>query len=149
MNRRQALAVFGAAIVATRAAAGEARPLVEIWKSPTCGCCGGWTRHLQQSGFATQVHLVDDTSDARRVAGIPDRLASCHTARVGGYAIEGHVPAADIRRLLAERPKAVGLASPGMPAAAPGMDLASSEPYDVLLVGRDGRTMLFARHAPG
>jgi hypothetical protein len=95
------------------------------------------------------VNSVADAAPVRSAFGIPDRLGSCHTAKVGGYAIEGHVPASDIRRLLAEKPKAIGLAAPGMPAGSPGMDVPNSPPYEVLLVRSDGTTTLFARHVPG
>lgn len=125
-----------------------AKPVVEVWRSPSCGCCGNWVKHLQENGFATKVHMVEDTSAFRKAAGIPDKLASCHTAKVGGYAIEGHVPAKDIRRLLAEKPKATGLASGGMPPGAPGMDIPNSPPFDVLLVKGDGTASVYQRH-PG
>ena len=147
MKRREFIAILAMAAIAPAALA-QQKTLVEVWRSPTCGCCGAWVKHLQENGFATQVHMVGDTSAMRRSLGIPDRLGSCHTAKVGGYAIEGHVPAADIRRLLAERPKARGLTAPGMPAGSPGMDVPNSPPYDVLLVGNDESTTLFARHVP-
>lgn len=132
------------------AAPAMARPtLVEIWKSDSCGCCGEWIKHLQKNGFATKVNSVADAAPMRSAFGIPDRLGSCHTAKVGGYAIEGHVPASDIRRLLAEKPKAIGLAAPGMPPGSPGMDVPNSPPYEVLLVRPDGSTALFMRHVPG
>jgi hypothetical protein len=130
------------------AAFAQEKTLVEVWRSPTCGCCGEWVKHLQKNGFATRVHMVEDTTPIRKQLGIPEKLASCHTAKVGGYAIEGHVPASDIRKLLAERPKARGLSAPGMPAGSPGMDIPGSPPYDVVLVGADGSASLFARHKP-
>lgn len=145
MRRRAFLLSIALAGIAPGVTA-QAVPMVEVWRSPTCGCCGGWVRHLQENGFATRVHMVEDTSPARRSPGMPDRLAACHSARAGGYALEGHVPASDIRRLLREKPKAKGLAVPGMPAASPGMDVPNSPPYDVLLVRNDGRTEVFARH---
>jgi hypothetical protein len=92
------------------------------------------------------VHMVEDTSAKRRELGVPEALGSCHTAKVGGYAIEGHVPASDIRRLLAEKPKARGLTAPGMPAGSPGMDVPNSPPYDVLLIAPDASTTVYARH---
>jgi hypothetical protein len=147
MNRRRFLATLVLAACAPGALAVET-PLVEVWRSPTCGCCGAWVKHLNENGFATKVHMVDDTSAVRRVLGIPERLGSCHTAKVGGYAIEGHVPAADMKRLLAERPKARGLAAPGMPAGSPGMDVPGSPPYEVVLVASDGQPAVFARHVP-
>lgn len=144
-SRREFLALLAAAALAPAAAAAQAPVLVEIWKSPQCGCCDDWTKHLQKNGFATKVHVVADTADARNAAKIPAKLGSCHTARVGGYSIEGHVPAKDIRRLLAGKPKAVGLAVPGMPQSAPGMDN-PGYPYDVLLVAADGRTSIYSRY---
>lgn len=147
MKRRHFILSFALAAAAPAAFA-QATPLVEIWRSPGCGCCGAWVKHLQQSGFATRVHMVDDTSVMRRSLGIPDAMGACHSARVGGYAIEGHVPASDIRRLLAERPKARGLAVPGMPPGSPGMDVPNSPPFEVLLMDGRGGSSLYARHTP-
>jgi hypothetical protein len=147
MNRRDFLATLVLAAAAPGALAVE-QPLVEVWRSPTCGCCGEWVKHLQKNGFATKVHMVDDTSAMRRTLGIPAELGSCHTARVGGYAIEGHVPASDIKRLLEQKPKARGLAAPGMPAGSPGMDVPGSPPYEVLLVATDGAASIYSRHVP-
>lgn len=145
-SRRQFLALFTlAAAIAPQLSAAQSAPLVEIWKSPECGCCDEWTKHLQKNGFATKVNIVASTSQARYAAGIPGSMGSCHTARVAGYSIEGHVPAKDIRRLLSEKPKAIGLAIPGMPQSAPGMDNPGS-PYEVLLVGIDGRTSVYSRY---
>ena len=144
-SRREFLALLAVAALAPAVAAAQGPAVVEIWKSPQCGCCDDWTKHLQKNGFATKVHVVADTTDARRAANIPEKLGSCHTARVGGYSIEGHVPAKDIQRLLREKPKAVGLAVPGMPQSAPGMDNPGF-PYDVLLVAADGRTSIYSRY---
>ncbi|HET8747563.1 MAG TPA: DUF411 domain-containing protein [Ramlibacter sp.] len=123
--------------------------LVEIWKAPECGCCEDWAGHLQASGFAVKIH--NGGNDAMRAKmGLPDRLASCHTGLVGGYALEGHVPAREIRRLLQERPQAVGLAVPGMPVGSPGMDgpvyQGRKDPFDVLLVGKGGITRVYASY---
>ena len=145
MRRRAFLLSIALAGIAPGVTA-QAVPMVEVWRSPTCGCCGGWVRHLQENGLATRVYMVEDTSPARRSLGMPDRFAACHSARAGGYALEGHVPASDIRRLLREKPKAKGLAVPGMPAASPGMDVPDSPPYDVFLVRNYGSTEVFARH---
>jgi hypothetical protein len=147
MKRRRFIAALALAVVA-RAAPAQEKRVVQVWRSPSCGCCGAWVKPLQENGFSTQVHLVDDTSAMRRSLGIPERFGSCHTAKVGGYAIEGHVPAGDIRRLLAERPNARGLAAPGMPAGSPGMDVPNSPPYEILLIGNDERSTVFARHVP-
>lgn len=119
---------------------------VEVWKSPTCGCCHDWIAHLKALGFAVTTH-DDGNTDARVRLGMPVRYGSCHTALVDGYAIEGHVPARDIARLLKERPRAVGLAVPAMPVGSPGMDgpayKGRRDPYDVLLVARDGTATVF------
>lgn len=120
--------------------------VVEVFKSPHCGCCGGWVEHLRQNGFEVKAHDVDDVPAARKKLGMPDRLGSCHTAKVGGYVVEGHIPAADIRRLLKEKPKALGLAVPSMPPGSPGMESSKPVPYQTLLVQSDGSTRVFAQH---
>jgi hypothetical protein len=120
--------------------------VVEVFKSPHCGCCGGWVEHLRQNGFEVKAHDVDDVPAARKKLGMPDRLGSCHTAKVGGYVVEGHIPAADIRRLLKEKPKALGLAVPSMPPGSPGMESSKPIPYQTLLVQSDGSTRVFAQH---
>lgn len=131
---------------AVAAGAAPAPVTVEVWKSPSCGCCKDWIGHLQANGFQVKVHDSGNTA-ARARLGIPMSLGSCHTAQVEGYAIEGHVPAREIRRLLAEKPKAIGLAVPGMPIGSPGMDGpaygARKDPYDVLLVRKDGTTATY------
>ncbi len=119
---------------------------VEVFKSPYCGCCEQWVEHLRKNGFQVTTHDVNDVQSTRKSLGMPDRLGSCHTARVGGYVIEGHVPAADIQRLLKAKPKALGLAAPGMPPGSPGMEGAKPEPYETLLVRADGSTKVFAQH---
>jgi hypothetical protein len=120
---------------------------VEVWKSPTCGCCTAWVDHLKAAGFAVTVHDVDDVEAVKTAHGVPRALRSCHTALVGGYVVEGHVPAADLRRLLAERPQAGGLAVAGMPQDAPGMDMHTGEPYQVVLFGAPGGgTTVYASH---
>lgn len=124
---------------------------VQVWKDPNCGCCHLWMEHLQASGFKVEVHDVGNTA-ARKRLGMPEKLGSCHTASVGDYVIEGHVPAADIHRLLKERPVALGLSVPGMPIGSPGMDgpeyKGRKDAYDVLLVQKDGSTKSF-QHYPG
>lgn len=119
---------------------------VQVWKSPSCGCCKDWIRHLEANGFRVSVSDAGNT-DARRQLGIDIRHGSCHTALVGGYAIEGHVPAREIRRLLRERPEALGLAVPAMPIGSPGMDGPAygprKDPYDVLLLGKDGSARVY------
>ena len=143
-KRRTLVALLGAALLPPAWADGA--PLVEVWKSPTCGCCKDWIRHLEANGFQVRAH-DQGNSDARAALGIPIAYGSCHTARVGGYAIEGHVPARDIQRLLKEQPAAIGLAVPAMPVGSPGMDGPEyggrKDPYDVLLVRRDGSTGVY------
>jgi hypothetical protein len=135
--------------LAARAQEKPGLPRVEVWLSPTCGCCKDWITHLEANGFRTVVHETGNTAMRGRL-GIATKYGSCHTARVGGYAIEGHVPAADIRRLLKERPKAVGLAVPGMPIGSPGMDgpeyKGRKDPYNVLLIASDGSASVFQPH---
>ena len=119
---------------------------VEVFKSPYCGCCGKWVEHLRQNGFQVNTHDVEDVTTARKKMGMPDRLGSCHTAKIGGYVVEGHVPAADIQRLLRDKPKALGLAVPSMPPGSPGMESAKPMPYQTLLVRTDGTTQVFTQH---
>ena len=134
------LAAFSQSLVAQ---AGAASNQIAVWKDPACGCCGEWITHLRQNNFQV---TVNDTGNAaaRRRLGVPEKLGSCHTAQIEGYAIEGHVPAREIRRLLKERPRVLGLTVPGMPVGSPGMDgpeySGRSDPFDVLLIGPDGST---------
>ena len=136
---------------AASASSGQALPVVEVYKDPECGCCKAWAEHLRKNGFTVILHDVDDVPAARKRLGMPNRFGSCHTARAGQYLIEGHVPAADIKRLLKERPQAgshgaIGLAVPSMPPGSPGMEGERSIPYDTLLVTADGNARVFARH---
>lgn len=132
------------------AAQASALPLVVVYKTPTCGCCGGWVEHIRDAGFPVEVHDLDNLNAIKERVGVPYGKGSCHTAEVGGYFVEGHVPAADIRRLLAEKPQAKGLTVPGMPAGSPGMEVPDGtvQPYDVELVAADGTTTVFAHHPP-
>lgn len=134
------LAIAGAVVAA------QDTPTVEVYKSPYCGCCGKWVEHMRKNGFDVVARDVDDVSAARKALGMPERYASCHTAKIGRYTVEGHVPAADIRRLLQEAPKAVGLAAPGMPQGSPGMETATPEAYETLLVLEGGDSRVFAKH---
>lgn len=129
------------------AVADAARPVVTVYKNPACGCCSKWIDHVREAGFPVETVDVADLNAVKARHGIPVELGSCHTAVVDGYAVEGHVPVADIERLLAERPDAAGIAVPGMPLGSPGMEVPGrpAEPYDVLLV-RDGEATVFARH---
>ncbi|TWI11490.1 DUF411 domain-containing protein [Aerolutibacter ruishenii] len=123
-------------------------PLLVVTKSPTCGCCHLWVEHMQKAGFRVEVHDVADINLVKERVAVPYGKGSCHTAEVGGYFVEGHVPAEDVKRLLAEKPDAKGLAVPGMPAGSPGMELPDGrvQPYVVELVARDGSTSPFAQH---
>lgn len=124
----------------------QALPVVDVYKSPDCGCCKTWAEHLQKNGFTVILHDVDDIPAARKKLGMPNRFGSCHTAKVGQYLVEGHVPAADIKRLLKEHPRAIGLAVPSMPPGSPGMEGERSIPYDTLLIAEDGNAKIFAHH---
>ncbi len=124
-------------------------PTVTVYKTPTCGCCGFWVDHMVEAGFEVETIEVSNTADTRARLGVPDELASCHTAVVGDYVVEGHVPAEDVRRLLAEPPpEAIGIAVPGMPIGSPGMEIEGrpAQRYDVLMFTRDGRAAVFAQH---
>ena len=139
------LMIFGV----TPGAAADTPSSIEVWKSATCECCGAWVKHLEANGFTVKVNAAEPSALAslKRQAGIGDKLASCHTAMIDGYVIEGHVPGTDIKRLIAERPEAIGLTVPGMPVGSPGMEQgAEFEPYEVLLIEKDGTTETFASH---
>lgn len=150
-TRREVL-VGGAALLAAApqvSLAQSAGPAVHVLKDPNCGCCSAWIEILESHGFEVTTENSFGTLLMRYKSdnGIPQEMVSCHTARIDGYMIEGHVPATDIRRLLAERPNAVGLAVPGMPCGSPGMGPESArEAYDVFLIQRDGTTEVFARY---
>jgi hypothetical protein len=125
-----------------------ADPEITVFKTATCGCCSKWVDHLKANGFQVTVNEVPSTTEYRRKYGVPDSLASCHTAIVEGYAIEGHVPAAEIHRLLKERPTAKGLAVPGMPMGSPGMEASRHDRFSVLLFDAQGRTSVYQEY-PG
>ena len=143
--RRRAL-LLPLLAMAGPAAFAAAPTRAEVWKGPTCGCCHDWIAHLETNGFSVLSH-DDGNDEVRRRLGMPIRYGSCHTALIDGYAIEGHVPAREIKRLLAERPRAVGLSVPAMPIGSPGMDgpayRGRRDPYDVLLVARDGQATVY------
>ena len=119
---------------------------VTVYKSPTCGCCTKWVHHLEEHGMRVVSRDVDDVSPMKRQLGVPEHLGSCHTAVVGGYVVEGHVPADIIKRMLRERPQIAGIAVAGMPLGSPGMETGNGqrEPYSVMAIGRDGRTSVYA-----
>jgi hypothetical protein len=149
MNRRRLIstAVTLTALIAWPVFAMPPATEIEVFKSPYCGCCGSWIEHMKAAGFAIKVTPVSDTMIARKRLRMPERYASCHTATVGGYVLEGHVPAAEVKRLLATKPKALGLAVPGMPQSAPGMAVpGKNDPYQVLLVGVDGQSSVYANY---
>lgn len=122
-------------------------PVITVWKDPTCGCCAGWVDHLRAAGYPVQVEEVADLAAVKRERGVAPELQSCHTALVEGYTVEGHVPVADIERLLKERPQIVGIAAPGMPVGSPGMEMGNQhDRYDVVAIERDGKTHVWATH---
>lgn len=122
--------------------------VLEVYKSPTCGCCGAWVEHMEANGYAVNVHEQQNLQSIKEKAGILPGTGSCHTAFIDGYAIEGHVPAADVDRLLEERPEGKGLTVPGMPVGSPGMEMGDrKDAYDVLLFDENG-TEVFSHH-PG
>ena len=146
-GRRRLLAgLICAPLAAVGPAQAKGATRIEVYKSPTCGCCNDWIDHVKADGFAVVAHDVGNNA-ARARLGMPSKYGSCHTAVVDGYVVEGHVPARDMRRLLKERPQALGLAVPNMPFGSPGMDGPKYgnkiEPYDVLLVLRDGSARVF------
>lgn len=122
-------------------------PSMIAYRSPSCGCCELWVEHMRAAGFEVDIQVVNNMSTIKTNAGIPVGKGSCHTARVGDYVVEGHVPAADIKRLLAERPDARGLVVPGMVAGSPGMEQSGrSDPYEVLLIANDGSTSVYSSY---
>ena len=154
-GRRRALAVLGTLVIIVAAVAAWGAGLIggaganateiEIYKSPYCGCCSQWAKHLEANGFEITVRNVADMAPVKAANNVPPKLHSCHTAIVDGYVVEGHVPADVIRRLLAERPDAVGIAVPGMPSSSPGMDQPTGEKYDVVVFDKKGRTKVYAK----
>lgn len=150
IDRRTMLGLLLALVPAAACARPARAARLDIYKSPYCGCCTAWVDHVKAAGFDVHVVETDDVSPVARKLGVPDELRSCHTAQVAGYFIEGHVPAADIHRLLRDRPAARGLAVPGMPIGSPGMDQAARrDPFATLLVDRKGKSTVFARHNQG
>ena len=144
LNRRHLLA-SGLLLTAFSTWAAK-QPMVEVWKDPNCGCCKDWITILQKSGFDVRVYDTGNTA-ARARLGIPEKLGSCHTGLIAGYALEGHVPVREIQRLLKEKPNAIGLTVPDMPIGSPGMDGAvyqgRKDPFDVLLIAKNGSTRIY------
>lgn len=152
MNRTRLtlLAVSLVAVLLTAPALAETAAIT-VYKTPTCGCCTKWIDHLEEHGFEVSAVDVSDTRPMQRQHGLPPQLASCHTATVGGYVVEGHVPASDVARLLREKPDVVGLAVPGMPLGSPGMEVSDPsrhEPYQVLSFDAQGNVRVFESHEP-
>jgi len=136
------------ALIAGFAASGiaAAAEVVEVYKSPYCGCCTHWVEYMKRNGFELRVTDVDNIDAARQRLGMPQKYGACHSAKVGGYLVEGHVPAEDVRKLLAQKPKALGIAVPAMPPGSPGMPSDRPVRYDTLLVQHDGGSKVFSRH---
>jgi hypothetical protein len=145
-----ALPLFGTPAMAQKPSA--TLPVLQVWKDPNCGCCGDWVAYLRADGFQVQVFDSGNAAVRKRL-GLPDTYASCHTGLIGGYVIEGHVNASEIRRLLKEKPQAIGLSVPGMPVGSPGMDGAiygnRRDPYDVVLVFKDGSSRVYQSYFRG
>ncbi len=140
------LALLTLASVPVMASAVEMHRL-HVYKTLSCGCCALWVEHMNASGFSVEVHDVRDVMPYRERFGVPDAAMSCHTALIAGYVVEGHVPAADVKRLLGEKPGAVGIAVPGMVQGSPGMEQGKArEPYDVVLFGNGRLQRVFAKH---
>ena len=119
---------------------------ITVYKSPLCGCCGNWVKYIRARGHKLTVRNMENLETVKKMAGVPEALRSCHTALVRGYVVEGHVPASDVARLLAQRPKARGIAVPGMPMGSPGMEGRMSERYQVVMFGADGGPKVFSVH---
>ena len=146
MKRRRLLTLLAPLALLAMAESAAAATLV-VTKTAYCGCCKHWVEHMKKAGFQVQVREVEDVAPTRARLGVPDALRSCHTSEIGGYAIEGHVPAADVKRLLATKPKAAGIAVPGMVVGSPGMEHGDhKEPYQVVLFDKAGKTKVFASH---
>lgn len=144
-----ALVLTASSLAACSKALPPDAPQMMVYKTSTCQCCSRWLAHLHDHGIATKVELTSNLAQVRAQLGVPAPLASCHTAIVGGYLVEGHVPAEDIQRLLKEKPSAKGISVPGMPVGSPGMEMGDrQDPYDVLLFDESGKTQVFAHHGP-
>jgi hypothetical protein len=141
-----ALALTTGAARVSPVTAGEKKPVITVYKDAGCGCCKSWVAHLIKHGYRVDAKDTPDMTEVKRALGVPDALSACHTAIVNGYLIEGHVPAADIARLLKEKPKVAGLAVPGMPMGSPGMEGPRAQHYQVLSFDKAGKTKIFASY---
>ncbi|WP_018403607.1 DUF411 domain-containing protein [Marinobacter gelidimuriae] len=148
MKQRTLAMLLGASLsFGSALASAESEHNIHVYKSPTCGCCTDWIKHLEDNGFEVEVSEVDNVTPVKIEAGLTPALASCHTAFINDYVIEGHVPADDIKRLLSQAPQARGLSVPGMPAGSPGMEMGDrKDPYQVLLFNTNGQTRVFTEH---
>jgi hypothetical protein len=142
--RSSALGAAGI-VLSRRVALAEPLPAIAVYKDPGCECCARWVKHLSANGFVTTVRDTPDMASVKAAMGVPAALQSCHTAVVGRYVVEGHVPADAIKKLLAEKPAVMGLAVPGMPVGSPGMEGSSKQPYHVIAFERDGRTRVYMK----
>lgn len=147
-RRHLGFVVFGSAAPFCAARAGTSDSTVTVYRSPTCGCCKAWVSHIEAARFTTKIVEMDDVSPVKRRAGVPIAHESCHTALIDGYFIEGHVPAGEIQRLLAEKPKAQGISVPGMPVGSPGMEVlgVAADRFQTILIASDGSATVFAKH---
>ena len=146
---RKAVIILVVMLASVSAGAQRAQqPMVEVFKSPTCGCCSKWVDHLRAHGFTVRTTETEAIDDIKAKHQIPQSARSCHTALVGGYVVEGHVPAADVQRLLKERPAIAGIAVPGMPIGSPGMEVPGmkAQPFEVVAFTKQGTTRVFASH---
>ncbi|MES2522718.1 MAG: DUF411 domain-containing protein [Gemmatimonadota bacterium] len=134
----------GKPAAAAKGAAATAPKSIVVYKDPNCGCCKEWVKHMEKAGFVATVHDTGDMATVKKSMGVPSSFESCHTARVGSYTIEGHVPADVIEKLLREKPVALGLAVPGMPMGSPGMEGPRKDKYDVMLFEKNGKSRVFA-----
>lgn len=142
-----ALSVSGRTLATPAASAAQTLPAVTVYKDPNCGCCSLWVRHMEQAGFTVTAHNTSDMPAVRAKYGVPSHVQSCHMGVVDGYVLEGHIPADDVKRLLKERPKAKGIAVPGMPVGSPGMEQGNvRHAYSVVTFDETGRTAVFAQH---
>jgi hypothetical protein len=150
MKRFLTLAAFAALGVTTAAAPSRVdrsgKPTITVYKDPNCGCCKNWIEHLIKHGYTVKVNDTRELKKVKQSLGVPEKLEACHTALVGAYLVEGHVPAEDIDRLLRTTPKVAGIAVPGMPAGSPGMEMGAKQRYSVISFDRAGKTAIFATH---
>ena len=146
MFRTKLLTVLAPLALIAYSGTAAAAPTLNVTKSATCECCSGWIEHMKKAGFTVKLNVVEDVAPTKRRLGVPSALISCHTSQIGGYVIEGHVPAADVRKLLAQRPRATGIAVPGMVVGSPGMEGGRPQPYQTLLFDKTGKTQVFASH---